>query len=204
MWRCFLFAYCFIVVNIVLFGGLKCLRLSVRKIFVLLSNALKSHLRRSNGKRKWLWAVLRTISSAQKLQAQRFKSACRAIAKKRTPPLRRWYGFWRVFIFVVNRHLLQILRCWLLIANCCRRRHFFVLSFRLQTQSDSVFFGCVVAVATNRTKRCNRSKSQIFSSSWQCTNNQIVISPTYNQCAVIKRLGCWVRQDMRQVLSLRL
>ena len=146
---------------------------------------------------------LQTISSAQKLHAQRFKSACRAIAKKRTPPLRRWYGFWRVFIFVVNRHLLQILRCWLLIANCCRCRHFlFYLSD--YKHSPIVFFWCVVAVATNRTKRCNRSKSQLLSSSWQCTNNQIVISPTYNQCAVIKRLGCWARQDMRQVLSLRL
>ena len=114
------------------------------KVFVLLSNALKSHLRRSNGKRKWLWAVLQTISSAQKLHAQRFKSACRAIAKKRTPPFRRWYGFWRVSIFVVNRHLLQILRCWLLIANCCRRRYFlFYLSD--YKHSPIVFFwvcGC--------------------------------------------------------------
>lgn len=61
MWRCFLFAYCFIVVNIVLFGGLKCLRLSVRKVFVLLSNALKSHLRRSNGKRKVVSGLARNL-----------------------------------------------------------------------------------------------------------------------------------------------
>lgn len=54
----------------------------------------------------------------------------------------------------------------ILIVNCqlLRRRHFlFYLSD--YKHSPIVFFGCVVAVATNRTKRCNRSKSQLLSSS---------------------------------------
>ena len=58
------------------------------KSLILLSNALKSHLRRSNGKRKIVSGLARNLIGSQ-IASATIQIGVPINSKKRTPPLRR-------------------------------------------------------------------------------------------------------------------